>query len=59
MATVCEQFYEVQKDSIWIAPIFIAYISDDQEVKLNEEHNDFRWVTIEEAMRFYGFQPCP
>ncbi len=53
--SICEQFYEIQKDSIWIAPVFIAYIFDAQEVRLNEEHTEFKWVTIEEAMQLVSF----
>ncbi len=53
--SICEQFYEIRKDSIWIAPVFIAYISDDQEVGLNEENIDYKWVTIEEALQMLSF----
>ena len=49
-ADICEQFYEIGKDSIWIAPVFVAYISDNAAVTLNEEHSDFGWFTFEEAI---------
>ncbi len=54
-ADIQEQFYEIGKDSIWIAPIFVGYILDKQEVKINEEHDDFKWVTIEEAFQMFSF----
>ena len=49
-ADICEQFYEIDKDSIWIAPVFVAYISDNAAVTINEEHSEFGWFTFEEAM---------
>ena len=49
-ADICEQFYEVDKDSIWIAPVFVAYVSDNAVVIINEEHSEFGWFTFEEAM---------
>lgn len=54
-ADIQEQFYEIGKDSIWIAPVFVGYILDKQEVKINEEHDDFKWVTIEEAFQMFSF----
>ncbi|HEY41501.1 MAG TPA: NUDIX domain-containing protein [Dehalococcoidia bacterium] len=49
-ADTCEQFYEVDKDSIWIAPVFVAYVSDNAAVTINEEHSESRWFTFEEAL---------
>ena len=49
-ADTCEQFYEIDKDSIWIAPVFVAYVSDNAAVTINEEHSEFGWFTLEEAM---------
>lgn len=54
-ADIQEQFYEIGKDSIRIAPVFVGYILDKQEVKINEEHDDFKWVTIEEALQMLSF----
>ena len=49
-ADTCEQFYEMDRDSILIAPVFVAYVSDTAVVTINEEHSEFGWFTFEEAM---------
>lgn len=48
-ADFCEQFYLTDSDLIWTAPVFTAYVSDQDQVKLNEEHSEYGWVTIAEA----------
>lgn len=48
-ADVCEQFYEVEKNSIWIAPVFVAFVDEESEVILNAEHRAYRWCTAAEA----------
>jgi len=54
-AEQCEQFYEVNRDSIWIAPIFVAFILNDQKVVINREHSEFRWVSFAEAISMVPF----
>lgn len=54
-ADIQEQFYEIGRDSIWIAPVFVGYIFDEQEVKINEEHDDYKWVTTGEALQMLSF----
>lgn len=41
-------FYEASKDRVNIIPVFAAEVLS-QEVVLSREHNEFRWVTFEEA----------
>ncbi len=48
-ADICEQFYEADKDHISILPVFVGYPAPGQEVRLNHEHSDFRWMSFEEA----------
>lgn len=54
-ADICEQFYEIDKDSIWIAPVFVAYVSESSIVKLNHEHSDFGWFAVNEAIEKLPF----
>jgi dATP pyrophosphohydrolase len=54
-ADTCEQFYEIDKDSIWIAPVFVAYAPDSAVVTINEEHCEFGWFTLEEAILKVSF----
>ena len=54
-ADLCEQFYEIGTDSIWLAPIFVAYVEPDATVKLNEEHSEYCWTSIGRAIDLLTF----
>lgn len=45
-----DQFYSAKENYIYIAPVFVGYVDDDQEVILNYEHNEYEWLTINEAL---------
>ncbi|PWW06532.1 dATP pyrophosphohydrolase [Paenibacillus cellulosilyticus] len=45
-----DQFYSAQADYIYVAPVFVGYVDDDQEVILNHEHSQYEWLTFNEAM---------
>ncbi len=48
-ANVCEQFYEVEQECINLVPVFVGFVHADQQVELNWEHSEYRWMTFEEA----------
>lgn len=54
-ADICEQFYESDRDAIAITPVFVAFAPPDCEVQLNEEHDDFRWLSFGEATELLPF----
>ena len=54
-ADLCEQFYEIKKDSIWIAPVFVGFVDENAEVNLNSEHSQYKWCTIDECMELLTF----
>jgi len=54
-ADTCEQFYEIDKDTIWTAPVFVAYVLENAAVTINEEHSEFEWFTLEEAILTVSF----
>ena len=54
-ADINEQFYEAARDSITIAPVFVALVDPSAEVILNEEHSDYRWSGFDEAMELVTF----
>ena len=54
-ADTCEQFYESDRDSITIAPVFVGFIDTNAEVTLNHEHSEFRWVSFDEAVEMVAF----
>jgi dATP pyrophosphohydrolase len=39
-----ESFYFRPKDYVVLMPVFAVEVPRDAEVKLNDEHDDFRWV---------------
>lgn len=45
-----DQFYSTIEDYIYVAPVFVAYVDDQQEVILNNEHSEYRWLTFDEAI---------
>ena len=60
-ADICEQFYEPDQDAITMAPVFLAIIGADDEVRLNEEHTEFCWVSFDQAcdmVEFGGQRRC-
>ncbi len=54
-ADTCEQFYEADRDSITIAPVFVAFIDSSAKVTLNHEHSEYRWVSFDEAVEMVAF----
>ena len=54
-ADICEQFYEPDQDAITMAPVFLAIIGADDEVRLNEEHTEFCWVSFDQACDMVDF----
>ncbi|TNE37003.1 MAG: NUDIX domain-containing protein [Alphaproteobacteria bacterium] len=47
---ICEQFYNAFADVITLIPVFVAWIDKPQDIVLNEEHSDFGWFELEEAL---------
>jgi len=54
-ADICEQFYEIERNSIWLAPVFVGYVAADEQVTLNHEHSEYNWLTAEEAIERVSF----
>ena len=54
-ADLLERFYEIEKDAIWIAPVFVAFVKPDAEVSINEEHSDYRWMSFRKALSILPF----
>jgi dihydroneopterin triphosphate diphosphatase len=45
--SLMEQFYLVHEETVWHVPSFVAVVVRESEVRLNEEHDQFRWVPRE------------
>lgn len=48
-ANICEQFYGVIEEFIYIAPVFVGYVDESENVVLNNEHKEFQWLSFAEA----------
>lgn len=44
-----EQFYSPIGDYIYMAPVFVGYVPEDQTVRLNHEHREYQWMTFDDA----------
>ena len=54
-ADMFEQFYEISRDSICIAPVFVLFVSSSSRVVTNAEHDAHRWCTTEEGAALLTF----
>jgi dATP pyrophosphohydrolase len=36
-------------DYIYLAPVFVGFVDDKQNVTINSEHKDFEWMSFDEA----------
>jgi dihydroneopterin triphosphate diphosphatase len=54
-ANEVELFYEVSQNCINVAPVFVGFIDSVQVVELSSEHNEYKWVTCEEAEKLLTF----
>lgn len=44
-----DQFYSSIDDFIYLAPVFVGFVDVKHDVKLNNEHKEFKWMSFEEA----------
>jgi dATP pyrophosphohydrolase len=44
-----DQFYSSSDDFIYLAPVFVGFVDEEQDVILNIEHKEFKWMSFEEA----------
>jgi dihydroneopterin triphosphate diphosphatase len=42
--SLMEQFYLVPTETVWHVPSFVAIVGREDEVRLNEEHEAWRWI---------------
>ncbi len=43
-------FYNPQKDTVSLIPVFAGRVGQDREITISEEHEEFGWFTYEEAI---------
>ena len=49
-ADYLEQFYEASANVIELIPVFAVYCAKDQAVVLNDEHTEYGWFSLEQAV---------
>ncbi len=54
-AQYLEQFYEASVNVIQLIPVFVVMCPPEQEVVLNEEHTEYKWCSLEEALELAPF----
>ncbi|MDA9557579.1 NUDIX domain-containing protein [Vibrio sp.] len=54
-AQYLEQFFEANVNIIQLIPVFVVLCPPNQMVVLNEEHTEYRWCTLEEALALAPF----
>lgn len=45
-----DQFYSAEENYIYIAPVFVGYVDEDQNVILNHEHSKYEWLSFNDAI---------
>lgn len=54
-ADYIDQFYDIAYNCIRIVPVFVVMLPATIEIRLNHEHTDYRWCTLEEAKALTPF----
>lgn len=54
-AQYLEQFYEASVNVIQLIPVFVVMCPPEQVVVLNEEHTEYKWCSLEEALELAPF----
>ncbi len=49
-------FYSYENDYISIIPVFAVEVEENIEVKLSQEHSDFKWVSLKEALEMVSWE---
>ncbi|MCM2982963.1 NUDIX domain-containing protein [Niallia circulans] len=47
-----DQIYSPVENYLYIAPVFVGIVEENQEVRLNNEHSEYKWLSFEEAKEF-------
>ncbi|CAM2783084.1 NUDIX hydrolase [Vibrio mytili] len=54
-AQFIDQFFEPHVNVIELIPVFVVMCPPNQKVVLNEEHTDYKWCSLEEALELAPF----
>lgn len=48
-------FYNPNKDTVSLIPVFAGRVAADSEITISEEHDDYGWFEFEEAIRLMAW----
>ncbi|GAB7220029.1 NUDIX hydrolase [Vibrio comitans] len=54
-AQFLEQFFEATVNVIQLIPVFVVLCPPDQQVELNDEHTEYKWCSLSEALELAPF----
>ncbi|MEZ8989850.1 NUDIX hydrolase [Vibrio breoganii] len=54
-AQFLEQFFEASVNVIELIPVFVVLCPANQEVELNDEHTEYKWCSLSEALEMAPF----
>ena len=49
-----DHIFSPQENYIYIAPVFVGFIQEEQQVILNDEHSAYEWFPFEKAKEVVG-----
>ena len=55
VAPTVNSFYSPENDYICLLPVFAVKVKFNSEVKLSNEHNEYKWVTPDEAKQMLAW----
>ena len=54
-AQFLEQFYVAKANLIEMIPVFVVLCPANQEITLNDEHTEYKWCSLQEALELAPF----
>ncbi len=48
-------FYDHVDDSVTIIPVFVAVVKQEQDVKLSDEHSEYKWASATQAKKLFAW----
>lgn len=42
-------YYSAKNDTVSLIPVFLAMVNDHDEVKISDEHSEYKWVSFDEV----------
>ncbi len=50
------QFYEPERDAIWLLPLIVAVVPEEAHVRLSSENSEYRWLPAQKARHLVSWK---